>query len=142
MKQVKQFIVCAIIVNVSISCQFNEAVQANDNTSFSQASIAKDISPEEFQKLIGDDAIILDVRTKDEYSGGHLEGSVNIDFFSKTFIEEVLKLDRSKSLLIHCASGGRSSKAMSKLSGSGFKSMYNMLGGYGAWSKSNLPFVK
>ena len=52
MKQVKQFIVCAIIVNVSISCQFNEAVQANDNTSFSQASIAKDISPEEFQKLI------------------------------------------------------------------------------------------
>ncbi len=142
MKIVKQSIIGILLASVSISCQFNEGIQPKDDNSSLQTETAKDISPQEFQKLIGENSIVLDVRTADEYNAGHLEGAVNIDFFSTNFMDEVLKLDKSKILLIHCASGGRSSKAMSQLSGKGFNYLYNMLGGFGAWKQSNLPIVK
>ena len=50
--------------------------------------------------------MILDVRTAEEYSGGHIEGSTNIDVKSESFKEEVGKLDKSKTYLVHCRTGG------------------------------------
>ena len=67
---------------------------------------------------------------------------ININYFDNDFITQVSKLDKSKTLLIHCASGGRSSAAMNKLKGNDFSIMYNMLGGFSAWEKSGFKVVK
>lgn len=142
MKIVKSLSVCITLVLVIMSCQLNEEVEKGDSTILVNEQIYKDISVLEFQKLISENSIILDVRTADEYNAGHLADAVNIDFFSTNFMDDVLELNKSKTLLIHCASGGRSSKAMSKLTGKGFNTMYNMLGGFGAWKNNNLPSVK
>ncbi len=142
MKIVKSLSVCITLVLVIMSCQLNEEVEKGDSTILVNEQISKDISVLEFQKLISENSIILDVRTADEYNAGHLADAVNIDFFSTNFMDDVLELNKSKTLLIHCASGGRSSKAMSKLTSKGFNTMYNMLGGFGAWKNNNLPSVK
>ena len=128
---------------INISCK-NSSVE-NSKIEISQKDneiIAKDISVEEFRKLIGEEAVILDVRRKVEYDAGHLKGALNIDWFGENFTTEVSKLDRNKKILIHCASGGRSSSAMSKLKGLGFTEMYNMLGGFNAWKAAGYEFEK
>lgn len=105
-------------------------------------NIAKDISVEEYKNMISDKSIILDVRTPEEFVKGHLDGAININYFDENFIEQVSSLDKSKALLIHCAAGGRSAKAMNSLKDKGFSKLYNMLGGYNAWVGAGHSVVK
>ena len=102
--------------------------------SFSQTPGYHDVQVAEFEKLVnGGKGIVLDVRTPKEYAEGHLKGSVNINYFDKDFKGQVAKLDKSKPVYVYCHSGGRSSKAMTIMQGEGFKTVYNLTGGYSAW---------
>ena len=123
-----------------LSCS-NQSGNVNQNQEEDQTSkIAENVSVNEFKKLITDEVIILDVRRSMEFEAGHLKNAVNIDYFSSDFVQKVTELDKSKTLLIYCAAGGRSSGAMSKLSNSGYQVMYNMLGGFGAWKKAGFEY--
>lgn len=62
------------------------------------------------------DAVLLDVRTKEEYQGGHVPGSINIPLDRLPSA----KLEKSKPLFVYCQSGARSSQASSYLDGKGF----------------------
>jgi rhodanese-related sulfurtransferase len=101
----------------------------------SKEQLAMDINVVQFQEMTASNpGIILDVRTAGEVSQGAIKGSKNIDFYSEDFMEQVSQLDKSKPIYIYCASGGRSSEAMSKMSDAGFRELYNLKGGYRAWS--------
>ena len=77
---------------------------------------------------------LIDVRTPREFQGGHISGAVNLNLFDTiTFQKEVDKLDKEKSLYIYCQSGGRSKKASSILSKMGFKTIFDLKGGYSRW---------
>jgi rhodanese-related sulfurtransferase len=103
----------------------------------------KDIGPGEFDKLRKEkDAVVLDVRTKKEYEGGHITGAVNIDWNSPDFEKKVTELDKSKTYLVHCAGGVRSSKACDKLSTLKFPKLFNLEGGLKAWEKAGKPVEK
>ena len=95
----------------------------------------KTINNEEFNKLrVKSDAQVLDIRTYQEVIEGKIPNSVNIDFFSKDFIKLcVSKFEKKKPLLVYCAAGGRSSKAVKELSKAGFKKVYELEGGYDNW---------
>ncbi len=99
------------------------------------AVIAKNVTVQEFKQLIekGTGAIV-DVRTPGEYTNGNIEGSKNINI-AGNFSEEIQKLDKNKPVYVYCASGGRSSRAMQTMSQMGFKEVYNLSGGYSAWSR-------
>ena len=102
----------------------------------------ENIKPEQFDALRKADTnstVVLDVRTKKEYSDGHIPGSVLIDFNSDDFDKELAKLDKNKTYLVHCASGGRSARACKKMDQLGFKKVYNLQGGMGAWEKAGKP---
>ena len=88
----------------------------------------KNVSGEEAAKLIREnkDLVILDVRTKGEYQLGHINGSKLMpvsDIASR--ISELEKF-RSKPILVHCASGGRSPKAVNVLLKNKFGPIYHM----------------
>jgi len=88
----------------------------------------KNVSGEEAAKLIREnkDLVILDVRTKDEYQLGHINGSKLMpanDIASR--ISELEKF-RNKPILVHCASGGRSPKAVNVLLKNKFGPIYHM----------------
>ena len=58
----------------------------------------------------------------------------NIDYYNSTFKEELDKLDKTKPLLLYCRSGNRSGKAGKIATNLGFKEIYDLEGGYSAWS--------
>ena len=123
----------------SISCQ-NAAKSAPQSATQTIA----DLSIVDFQKkLLADNtAIILDVRTPAEYAKGHLANATTINFFDTDFKEKVGKLDKTKAVYVYCAVGGRSAKALKILQELGFKTAYNMLGGFTGWQAAGLPLVK
>ncbi len=99
-----------------------------------------DITPSEAKKLIDEhkndsNLIILDVRTPWEFSDGHIQGAVNLDFTDPDFEEKVEKLDKSKRYLIYCKSGVRGGKVIKIFLDSGFKKVYNISGGFEGWKK-------
>ena len=74
-------------------------------------------------------AIILDVRSKGEYSGGHINGSMNISV--DTLSSNLSKLkDKNKTIITCCASGMRSASAKNILKSNGYTNVYNG----GGWS--------
>lgn len=88
------------------------------------------------------DFITIDIRTPVEYKEGHLKGAVNINFFSGTFKEDIAKLDRSKTYLIHCRSGGRSSQSLSTFKELEFTHIFHMTNGILEWNAEGLPVEK
>ncbi len=77
-----------------------------------------------YNELIKNGAIILDVRSKAEYAGGHIKGSVNISV--DTLRNNLGKLkDKDKPIITCCASGMRSASAKSILISNGFTQVHN-----------------
>ena len=86
--------------------------------------------------------VVLDVRTGREFNGGHLEGAVNMNYFSLNIGKNVDQLDKDKTYLLYCRSGNRSGKAAPALKKAGIESVIHMDGGTKAWSQAGLPLVK
>jgi phage shock protein E len=103
----------------------------------------KDVNAAQFDKLRANKkSVVLDVRTPAEFAAGHIPGAINIDWNSDEFQKKVSELDKSKTCLVNCASGGRSAKACDKLSKLNFTDCYNLLGGFHAWEKAGKPVEK
>lgn len=99
------------------------------------------LAPTEFAEKIRllPSADLIDVRTPEEYSGGHLRNAFNIDWNSESFDQKISSLDKSKPILVYCRSGSRSAAAASRMRSSGFKEVYELLGGIMKWTTSGLP---
>ncbi|MFZ4500484.1 MAG: DUF2202 domain-containing protein [Minisyncoccia bacterium] len=83
-------------------------------------------------------AVLLDVRTPDEFSSGHIDKAINIDIEAPSFVSEIKKLDTSKTYFVYCRSGSRSGQAVSIMKSSGIKNIYELNGGL----ISNIDTVK
>lgn len=88
----------------------------------------------DFAQLVKDGAIILDVRSKGEYAGGHIRGSVNISVDTLANNLDKLK-DKNKPVITCCASGMRSASAKNILKSKGYTQVYNGGGWYGLQQK-------
>ena len=77
----------------------------------------------DLKELLKNGAILLDVRTRGEYSHGHVKNSKNIplDEFSKA----LPKLDKKQTFVVVCASGMRSGSAVNMMKREGFVNCYN-----------------
>lgn len=87
-------------------------------------------------------ALLLDVRTDAEFASGHLKGATQIDFYRDDFEEAIAALDKNQPVFVYCRSGNRSGKAAKQMKAMGFKEVYNLEGGIGAWSRRNQPISK
>lgn len=84
-------------------------------------------------------APIIDVRTPDEFSGGHLQNAQNIDISGSVFQQQIETLDKSRPVFVYCLSGGRSASAATAMREAGFKEVYELDGGIMKWRGANLP---
>lgn len=80
-------------------------------------------STPDFKSLHKNGAMILDVRTTGEFSGGHIRGSVNIPM--NKLAGELSKVPKGKAIICVCASGVRSASAKRLLQSSGYTEVYN-----------------
>ena len=74
-----------------------------------------------------DGAVLIDVRTAEEYRDGHIDGSVNIPLDRISSVENTVK-DKSTPLYVYCLSGGRSGQAVSYLKQMGYTNVKNIGG--------------
>ena len=83
--------------------------------------------------------VVLDVRTADEFSDGHIEGAVNIDQAQSNFIQKVkAAVSADKTIAVYCRSGRRSASAAGRLAAEGYKAV-NLKGGILAWKEAGKP---
>lgn len=107
------------------------------------ATVVKDVSVKEAEQLIAEKkVVVVDVRTPEEFSAGHIRGATNINFQARDFETKLQTLDRQQSYLIHCAAGGRSAKVREKMKELKFKSIFHLEGGLKAWEKERKPVEK
>ena len=107
-------------------------------------SFLTDVDAAKAGELIAADkaVVVIDVRTPEEYADGHLAGAVNVNFKNENFKEELAKLDRDKTYVMHCRSGGRSTAAKPAFTELGFKYIYHLDGGYLAWEEAGQAIEK
>ena len=86
--------------------------------------------------------IIIDIRTPEEFNGGHIENAINIGFYSETFREDLDKLNKDNAYFIYCRSGNRSGRAMPVMKELGLKEVYNLSVGIKEWIAEGLPVVQ
>ena len=97
-----------------------------------------DIHITEFQeKFEYSQYILVDVRTKEEFSEGCIQGAINIDYLAENFTIKIQELDLETPVLLYCRSGNRSSKAMKIMNELGFQEVYNLEGGIKGWISEN-----
>jgi rhodanese-related sulfurtransferase len=101
-----------------------------------------DIEIDEFKrKIFSEKYVLVDVRTAEEFIDGHIEGALNIDYFSATFSDDISKVGFEIPVLLYCRSGNRSIKAMKIMNELGFKEVYNLEGGIKGWISENNPVI-
>ena len=110
------------------------------NCNSQNAKNIETIKPQAFAEKIKatPNAQILDVRTPGEYSGEHLDNSVNVDWNGDDFAAKAAKYDKSQPVFVYCKVGGRSAQAAAKLSELGFTKIYNLDGGIMKWNAAGL----
>ena len=127
------FIICLGFVLSSLSAQDSTRIIS--------------VSAKEAEALINNhnrdnDFAILDIRTPGEFQSGHLAKSILIDFYSKSFVDQLARLDKEKTFLIYCRSGSRSTKSLELFKKLKFLKVYHMSSGIRAWKSEGFAVVK
>jgi hydroxyacylglutathione hydrolase len=84
-----------------------------------------------------DPPVIVDVRSEKEWSAGHIPGSLNIPL--NHLRERIGDLPANRNLMVHCEGGYRSAIAASLIANSGHPRVMDLVGGFKAWTASQLP---
>lgn len=103
------------------------------------------VTPAQLEQIAGErkDLVILDVRTAAERAGGWLPHSINLDCRAADFRDQLAKLDRSKTYVVHCVRGlKRTTDSVSLLNQLGVTNVFALEGGYEAWVKAGKPVEK
>jgi len=118
---------------------------SNAQTEKKAGPILKDVSNEEFQQLMTslEGALLLDVRTPEEWNEGHLDGAAHADYWGdeKAFEEAMNSIPRDRPVLVYCAGGGRSGLTAKELIAAGHQEVYNLEDGISGWERDGLPVV-
>ena len=111
------------------SCQIFESNEINE------------ISDIQFTEIQDTDHILVDVRTAEEYESGHIQDAVNFDFYSESFQNDILTLDKSSSIILYCRTQNRSTKTANYLKENGYKQITVIVGGITSWVKNGNDLV-
>ena len=104
---------------------------------------AKKISPGQLPQIQArQSAVVVDVRTKDEFDKGHIEQSLSLPVDSMENSLKKLNKHKGKPLIIICQNGARATKAAGILKKNDFSELFVLDGGIAAWRKENLPLSK
>lgn len=141
-----------ILFSLLLMFCFVSSCVAPANTPSSKSSpgkitVIKKLSPKEAYELVqanknSPDFVILDVRTPEEFESGHIEGAINLNYHSETFVGELDRLDKTRGYLVYCRTGRRSGDTVGIMTKQGFGVLYRIDGDIAKWKSEKLPVVK
>ena len=88
------------------------------------------------------DALIVDLRSAEDYAKGHILGAKSIPLADLERRAGELDKLKAKPLILHCGDGNRAGSGVATLRGKGFDKVHNLAGGYAAWLQAGLPVEK
>lgn len=100
------------------------------------------LGPKEFSEQLSlkkSTALLVDVRTPEEFKSGHLPGAILIDYNGPEFAEKLEKLPKDKEVYVYCRSGRRSASSVSQFIKAGYKTVTNLEQGIISWQAAGLP---
>lgn len=95
------------------------------------ASVNAKIDNTQLTKLKGEGALVVDVRTPQEYESGHIPDAINAPV--ENIQEAAATWDKSRAIVVYCATGARSANAAAYLAAQGFKKVYDLEKGIAFW---------
>jgi len=107
---------------------------ANDGTEQSAPTIQNINQTEALPMMQDSNVVVIDVRTPGEIQAGYIAGADLFIDYNGDFKGGIENLDKSKTYLVYCKSGGRSSGAAKAMEAAGFTTIYNLNGGISSWS--------
>ena len=78
--------------------------------------------------MIENGALLIDVRSKKEFEGGHLEGAVNIEWDQIDALAAAIGSDKQRQVVLYCRSGNRVGKSIAILETKGYSNLFNATG--------------
>jgi rhodanese-related sulfurtransferase len=102
------------------------------------------LNPEQFESTINSTsgALIIDVRTPEEFAQGHINGAQLMNIYDQDFEQKVAALPKDKPVFVYCRSSNRSMQAVPAFQKVGFKQIYELAGGMNAWYASGKQVKK
>jgi len=105
---------------------------------FGKSSAHQEVTAEEVDSLLrAGEAIVVDVRERDEFAAGHIPGAINLPL--STFQASQLPHLAGKRLILNCLGGKRSGMALDQCAVAKAQVDSHLAGGFGAWVKAGLP---
>lgn len=128
-----------ILVSTLLAAMFSSSVSARTQSQSKRSSrvVYRSLSVDAFARVVErDDVVLVDVRTPEEYSAGHLRGvDCNLNVRSATFFKDYQSLPKDKLIAVYCKGGGRSKQVAGVLAGNGYK-VVELAVGYDGWVKA------
>jgi len=103
---------------------------------------AASVTAQDAVRLMNQGALVLDIRTKEQFDAAHLTGALNIPAAQLEEQAETLKKYREKPVVVYCESGSLASAAIRRLAARGFTKAVGLRGGLVAWRAENLPVTR
>jgi rhodanese-related sulfurtransferase len=98
-----------------------------------------EISQQEFMSNPPAGVLILDVRTQEEFSSGHVPGAVNISHDELASRLSDLDSEKDRAVVVYCRSGKRAGLATAVLLDAGYTNVLHLEGDMNAWKANGLP---
>jgi len=99
------------------------------------------IEPQDAVKLINADALVLDLRSSENFARGHIVSARNVSSDELSTNQDKYTKNKSRPILVLCDAGVTSAKAVDTLRKAGAENVYGLKGGIAAWTQANLPLV-
>ena len=144
----RQLPVVGLVLFAGMCAQYRSA-EGTQRAGFLLASdtIGTDLNAKQAEQFMEETPglMVLDVRTPEEYTMGHIQKATNINFYGANFVNQLVRLDRSKTYVVHCAAGlanGRSRKAVALMDSMGFKNIRHLNGGFTSWQQAGQLIIE
>jgi rhodanese-related sulfurtransferase len=100
------------------------------------------ISPQELIRLMNQGALVLDLRSLDEFAAGHISGARQMPFEQLPKAGETLKKHREKPVIVYGADEASGPVVVRRLAAQGFTKALCLRGGLATWRAEHLPLAK
>ncbi len=129
-----------IFIVTLFSCSFLTLATEEKGTNKKNVITQENLSQQQLLKN-KQSFVLLDVRTAEEYSEGHIKDAINISHEKILESPEILSNYKDETLVIYCRSGRRANLVMNALKNSGYKNLFHLEGDMNQWKENNLPLV-
>ena len=132
----------SLLVAAILSLNPHASVAQPKQPAAAKAPAMKDVTPDEAAALMKNEAgvLVVDVRTPDEFAEGHIPGAKNVDFLGDDFEKQIAALPGDRPLIVHCAAGNRSARAVVKIAAAQKGAqIFHLKAGFNGWKAAGKP---